>query len=85
MIVGGIALLSGFTGVIGLGVGLLGVRVAWGVYVTKELDPEKKIVGRGDISRIGTVAGVGNADTDPNEFKLPGVIDLMMGKRKKDD
>uniref|UniRef100_A0A7S4N355 Uncharacterized protein n=1 Tax=Odontella aurita TaxID=265563 RepID=A0A7S4N355_9STRA len=62
------SLASGFAGVTGLGLFLLGVRVAYGV-ATGELDPTPIKKGRG---------GKGGGRED---VVLPNVLDLMMNKR----
>uniref|UniRef100_A0A7S3PZT6 Uncharacterized protein n=1 Tax=Chaetoceros debilis TaxID=122233 RepID=A0A7S3PZT6_9STRA len=64
-IMGLVSLASGFSFVSGLGVFLLGVRVAYGVF-TGELDPTP-------IKKIGIKAN--------DNAKLPNALDLMMGKK----
>ena len=68
MLVGGGALGTGFCLAIGVGLVGLGGRVAWGVYVEGDLDPGRKVVGRG---------GKGE------EWELPTAFELMMGKRRE--
>ena len=45
VVMGGISLLTFFTVIVGLGVTALGVRVGWGVWVTKELDGKGEQTG----------------------------------------
>lgn len=67
VIMGLFSLMSGFFGAAGLGVFLLGVRVAYGV-LTGELDPTPiKKMKRGGL--------------EEDKIEMPNVWDLMMGKK----
>jgi hypothetical protein len=70
VVVGLSSLASGFFGVVGVGIFLLGVRVGYGV-ITGELDP--------------TPIKVPNTNKRMNdeEFVLPDVWELMMGKKNR--
>ena len=66
VVIGLFSLMSGFFGVTGLGVFLLGIRVGYGV-LTGELDPTPiKKISRG---------------VEQEKVELPNVWDLMIGKK----
>lgn len=69
VVVGLSSLASGFFGVVGVGIFLLGVRVGYGVIVG-ELDPTPIKVPK-------------MKDGGEEEFVLPDVWELMMGKKKR--
>lgn len=70
VVVGLSSLASGFFGVVGLGIFLLGVRVGYGV-IMGELDPTP--------IKVPKVVN----DSGGEEFVLPDVWELMMGKKKR--
>ena len=74
--VGGSSLAAGFCFVIGLGVGLLGLRVFYGVYIIKDLD--MTAINMNDI--IDQTKGGGKDQRE--KFELPNPIELMLGKKK---
>jgi hypothetical protein len=73
VVVGLASLASGFFGVVGVGIFLLGMRVAYGV-ITGELDPTPIKTSK----MVGTTKGEAG-----EEFVLPDAWDLMMGKKKR--
>ena len=74
VVVGLSSLASGFFGVVGVGIFLLGVRVGYGV-ITGELDPTPI-----KVPKMKEGGGVGDGG---EEFVLPDVWELMMGKKKR--
>ena len=76
VVVGMTSLGAGFSGVTGLGLALLGFRVAYGVYVTGELDPTP-------ILKSSAIGDRGNDFKGVKEFDVRDAFDLMMGNNKK--
>jgi len=74
VVVGLSSLASAFFGVVGVGIFLLGVRVGYGV-ITGELDPTPI-----KVPKMKEGGGVGDGG---EEFVLPDVWELMMGKKKR--
>ena len=75
VVIGITSLGSGFCGVIGFGLLLLGFRVAYGVYVTGELDPTPpKVKSTGGVDR-------GYDPQALEDFNFMDAFDLMMGKK----
>jgi len=83
VIVGITSLGAGFSGVTGLGLAALGFRVAYGVYVTGELDPTPLPKNRSSTAIISSPVPRNDDTKEDAKFDARDAFALMFGSNKK--